>query len=566
MLIALALQNGDPMFKRMTFGLFLASLTPLATAENLLQIYQQAKGYDAQIKALESEYQAIKEQKVQALAATKPQATVSGAASMGYANTQTDLPTHQHGDYTSGNYSLNLSKTLYNKGLDVQVEQSDAVIAQAKAGLEVERQALIMRVAQAYFEFLLAQDNVQLAKAEKQAIAKQLEQVKAYFEAGQVAITDVKEVEAQNDLAEAQVISANQQRNIANEKLRVLTGRGYKSLATLRSNVPLLPPKPNNIKHWINAATKNNPNLVSAKFGIDSAQKEIDKQRASRKPTVDFVASHTGSFTNHRFGVDTDQYDTSIGVQMSMPLYTSGASGSRIRAAKFSRNQAQQQYEFSKRQVVEQVSGAFISVKSNISQVTANRKALTSATVAAEASRAGFEVGTRTAVDVLTSLRETFRAERDYANARYNYLVSTLNLKQAAGTLNVNDVKAMTKYLMPYRPRQPIAAARKASTQTSPQTKTTNNKTTAAATSALTPTTSTAPFSSPNKAPETPVSTTPPAVTAQTSTSKPTLSETDLQKAISQLLPQTQKTITATPSSTSEIEGINHKTLEKLMN
>jgi outer membrane protein len=549
MLIALALQNGDPMFKRMTFGLFLASLTPLANAENLLQIYQQAKGYDARIKALESEYQAIKEQKVQALAATKPQATVSGAASMGYANTQTDRPSHQHGDYTSGNYSVNLSKTLYNKSLDVQVEQSDAVIAQAKAGLEVERQDLIMRVAQAYFEFLLAQDNVQFAKAEKQAIAKQLEQVKAYFEAGQVAITDVKEVEAQNDLAEARVISANQQRDIANEKLRVLTGRSYKTLATLRSNVPLLPPKPNNIKHWINTATKNNPNLISARFSIDSAQKEIDKQRASRKPTVDFVANHSGSFANHRFGVDTDQYDTSIGVQMNVPLYTSGASGSRIRAAKFSRNQAQQQYEFSKRQVVEQVSGAFISVKSNISQVTANRKALTSATVAAEASRAGFEVGTRTAVDVLTSLRETFRAERDYANARYNYLVSTLNLKQAAGTLNANDVKAMTQYLMPYRPRQPIAAAKRA----------TANKT--ATTPALTPTTSTAPSNSTDKAPQAPATATSPAVTPN----KSALSDTDLQ-TISQLLPQAPKTTTPTPSNTSEIEGINNKTLEKLMN
>ncbi|HHC73762.1 MAG TPA: type I secretion protein TolC, partial [Thiothrix sp.] len=280
MLLHSLLLNGETMFKRITVGLFIASLTPLANAENLLQIYQQARGYDARLKALESEFQAIKEQKVQAIAATKPQATLSGAANMGYANTQTDRPTNQHGDYTGANYSLNLSKPLYNKGLDVQIEQSDAVIAQSKASLETERQDLIIRVAQAYFEFLLAQDNVQFAKAEKQAIAKQLEQVKAYFEAGQVAITDVKEVEAQNDLADASVIQANQQLDLANEKFRVLTGRSYKALATLRSNVPLLPPKPNNIKYWINTATKNNPNLIAARFGIASAQKEIDKQRA----------------------------------------------------------------------------------------------------------------------------------------------------------------------------------------------------------------------------------------------------------------------------------------------
>lgn len=440
--------------KQQTLALFIAaSLTVVvqqAHAENLLQVYQQAKGYDAQLKALESNYLSILEKKPQALAALKPQVTVTGSASHTIQDTLYDAGINDTSDtvnVTNLNYSVNLGKSLYNKSLDAQVAQTDSVIAQASAGLEAGREALILRVAQAYFDFLLAQDNLQLARTEKEAIGRQLEQTRAYFDAGRSAITDVKEAESRYDLAEAQEISNVNALDLAREKLRVLTGNSYQTLNGPAGNTPLALPNPSNIDQWVRTAQASNKQLTASKYAIATAQKNVDIQRAAKKPVVDLFARQTGSASEGDPVLDPQVLGASAGVQVSMPLYTGGSIASRIREAQHSLRQAQQEYDLQARQTEQEARNAYLTVESTISQVKANQRALVSAETAAEATQAGFEVGTRTAVDVLNTLRNVFSARRDYSQSRYNYLLSTLKLKQAAGNLTDRDIQSLSNYM-----------------------------------------------------------------------------------------------------------------------
>ena len=439
--------------KQQTLALLIATSLTLfmqqAQAENLLQVYQQAKAYDAQFKALESNYLATLEKKPQALAALKPQVALSGSASHLYQNTTQDPTPGAMAKYNTNNvsYSVGMSKSLYNKSLDAQVAQSDAIIGQASAGLAAGREALILRTAQAYFNCLLAQDNLQFASTEKQAIARQLEQTRAYFDAGRSAITDVKEAESRHDLATAQEINAANQLDLAREQLRVLTGKLYPNLNAPAANMPLTVPAPQSIDAWVKMAQGSNKELQTKKHAIETAQKTLEIQRAAKKPVVDLYAKHTGSSTRGEPELDPTVYGASAGVEVSVPLYTGGAISSRIREAQHSLRQSQQEYDFQARQTEQQARNAYLTVQSSISQVQANQQALNSAETAAEATQAGYEVGTRTAVDVLTSLRNVFSARRDYANARYNYLLNTLALKQASGTLNDKDIAAMNSFL-----------------------------------------------------------------------------------------------------------------------
>ncbi|EIJ34676.1 TolC family outer membrane protein [Thiothrix nivea] len=453
--------------KQQTLAILIAASLTLAAqqanAENLLQVYQQAKGYDAQFKALENNYLAILERKPQALAALKPQVSVSGSVTETRQRTEYDASLTDPKDIGNGSnatYTLGLSKSLYNGALNAQVKQADAIISQASAGLEAERENLILRTAEAYFNFLLAQDNLEFARTEKDAISRQLEQTRAYFEAGRSAITDVKEAESRYDLAIAQEINAINQLDLSREQLRVLTGGFYQTLNAPAANMPLAMPAPADIEQWVNTAKANNKQLTASKYSLDAAQTEIDRQRAAKKPVVDLVAKQTGSNTESNALLDPQTYGASVGVQVSMPLYTGGAISSKIREAQHSFQQAQQQYEFQDRTTEQQARNAFLTVQSSISQVKANQRALTSAETAAEATQAGFEVGTRTAVDVLTALRNVFSARRDYASARYTYLLNTLTLRQAAGTLSDQDIANMNQF-MTSTPKQLAATLQK---------------------------------------------------------------------------------------------------------
>lgn len=429
-------------------------------AENLLQVYQQAKQFDAQLQAQETGYLATLENRPQALAAKKPQVTLSGSAGLSRTDIFRDasvLSDTSHTNTSNVAYTLNVSKSLYNKSIDAAIAQADVGIAQAFANLESQRQSLLLRVAQRYFNFLLAQDTVEYAATQRQSTERQLKQTKAFFDAGRSPITDVREAQARYDLTVAQEVNAQQQLAVAREALRVVTGQNYQTLNAPQPNIKLIMPQPNSVDSWVTASVKNNKTLQVSQKAIEVAQADINRQRAANGPVVSVYARHTGSMSSGNSALDPISTGLSAGVEASIPLYTGGATASKVRQAQLGFKQAQQNYQYQARLVEEQVRSAYLSVQSSIAQAQANRQALLSAETAAKATQVGFQVGTRTAVDMLTTLSAVFSARRDYSSARYNYLLNMINLKQATGVLAEQDLAQMSRLLT-----QPVALQRAA--------------------------------------------------------------------------------------------------------
>jgi len=435
------------LFPHLSIALIIGLITTPVYSENLLQVYQHAKANDAQLKISEAGFLAALEAKPQVISGLKPQVAVRANSTYGLNYTSRALSKDDGSAFFNLGYDLTLSKSLINKQLDAQIEQVDASILQSKATLESDRQDLIIRVGEAYFEYLNAKETLEFRKSETVAIGKQLNQAKAFFEAGRSAITDVKEAQARFDLANAQISVANQQIDVANENLRAITTRYYKNLQGASDKIPLLIPAPNNIESWAKVAVANSKSLIAAKYGVDIAQSNVDIQRAARKPVVNIIAAHGTSSTFGDDTVDRDSIDGSIGLQLSMPILDGGNISSRVRQSRLQLQQARQQLELQKRLAVQQSRAAYLTIVSGLAQVKALRQALNSTQAASDATQAGFEAGTRTAIDVLVSLRETFSARRDYSTARYAFLLNTLRLKQAVGTLTESDLAAVSKLL-----------------------------------------------------------------------------------------------------------------------
>lgn len=438
--------------KRFATPLFIAISLLISTsvsAENLLQVYSHAKAYDPRLKTFEENFRSTKESINQAKAALRPQANLSASGTLATQDVSNSLRNNGYTDYNSSSYTLSLNKSLYHKELNALVGKAKSNVAQAQAELAGRRQELIIRTAESYFNILLNQENLSFAQAEKKAIGKQYEQVKAHFEAGILAITDVKETQSRYDQAGAAEISSANQLELAKESLRVLTGRSYKKLAGIGKGIKLVKPNPSNVEAWIKLSDKNNKQIQAAKHAIKVTQKNLEQQRAGRKPTVDLVAKHTGTLTrDYDNGLfDKNQNDNSLTIQLNIPLYTGGATSSKVRDAHHNKRRAQHELELQKQLAIQQVRSAYLTVISDISRSLSLKQALISSEVALEATQAGFEVGTRTAVDVLLSLRSVFAAKRDFASARYNYLLNMLKLRQAAGTITINDVKKTTALL-----------------------------------------------------------------------------------------------------------------------
>ncbi len=423
-------------------------------AESLFQAYQDAKANDAQLKAQETGFLATLENKTQALSQKKPQLNISGSSSLSR-NISIDDSTSRSS--LNGSYTLNLSKSLYNKNIDAQIDQVDASILQAKLQLEEQRQALILRVAQPYFNYLNAIETLRFATTEKKAVQRQLEQVKVFFEVGQSPITDLKEAESRYNLTVASEVAAQQGIIDARENLRVMTRKGYNALKGPAANLPLQIPAPGNINSWVSLAKQNSKSLLTAKQAIEVARQNIEVQRSNRKPVVNIYARHTGSLAITNSPIDPVITGASVGVEASMPLYQGGAISSRVRQAQHQFRQAQQNYQYQERLIESQVRSAYLSIQSGISQIKAQQRALVSAQTAASATKTGFEVGTRTAVDVLTTLRDVFSARRSVSSARNAFLLSTLNLRQAAGTLSEKDLQTLSNQMT-----QPLGQTRQA--------------------------------------------------------------------------------------------------------
>ncbi|MCK9532310.1 MAG: TolC family outer membrane protein [Gammaproteobacteria bacterium] len=418
-----------------------------ALAADLLDVYQRAQVADPQIAAAAAQHGAALQARPLARSNLMPK--LSAGALYSQASTDTDgsaVPIAQRGsvDTDTTEYNLSLIQPLYHQDYFVQLSQADARIAQADANYTAAQQDLIVRAASAYFGVLAAEDNLRFAEAQRTAFEQQLRQTRQRFEVGLTAITDVREAQARYDLATAQEITARNQLDTANEQLRELTGEDYESLAKL-GEVPLVVPEPANMDTWVNKALEQNLQLIAAEAASRFQREEIRRQRAQRYPTLDLTA-RVGS-TERDTGLVTEQDSTVVGINLNFPFYQGGLISARTRESEFLYQQALAQLDQQRRATVRQTRDAFNGVQAGISQVEALHQAVISAQTALDATQAGYEVGTRTAVDVLDAQQQLYQAQSDYASARYNYVLATLQLKQAAGTLTPDDVRLINAWL-----------------------------------------------------------------------------------------------------------------------
>jgi len=417
-------------------------------ALSLQESFELAQQSDPEILSARAEYEAAAENIPQARSALLPQISLDIFAANNEQKTSNAsgifLP---NGDSEMDNkgYELSITQSLYNHQYYKLLDQAKASVAQAAAFYSAQQQELLLRVAEQYFDVLAAEDNLRFARAEKKAVAKQLEQTKKRFEVGLIAITDVKEAQAQFDLTAAQEIAARNQLDNSKEVLQVTINQPVEQLSGLREQFPLDVPSPNNVGKWTQTAERQNLGIKAASYALEAAQAGKNANRAGHYPSLSLQATQSDTEFDGTTGI-ADQEDTTISINLNIPLYAGGATSSKSRQAGFQLRQAQSNLELQKRLARQQTRSAFLGLNAAIASVKALKQALISNQTAVEATTAGFEVGTRTSVDVLNALRNQYRAERDYAQSRYDYLINRLKLKQAAGVLDKSDIETINQW------------------------------------------------------------------------------------------------------------------------
>lgn len=429
--------------KLLTVSLVLA-LAQSAHADNLVELYDIAVQQDPQFQAARATQSSVKKTEEIARGGLLP--TIGLSANVNHINQDVrNSPTARDDSFNRQDVALSLSQPVFRKDRWLSVDQAQILSGKAEVDFLAAEQDLIIRLARAYFNVLSAQDTLEFVLSDKKAIERQLEQARQRFEVGLIAITAVHEAQAAYDQSTANQINAENALDNANEALREIVGNQAFKLDTLAAELDLSKPDPADLSAWTEKALQQNPKVIAAKNTTEVAQKEIEVKRSGHYPTIDLVGSHSLSRTSANNGSDLDT--TSIGLQLALPLYAGGSVTASTEKAQLDFEAAQYGVEQQKRVVTRQVRDAYRGVIASISQVKALEATRKSSKSALEATEAGFEVGTRTIVDVLNSQRNLYSAVRDYAQARYNYIINGLLLKQAAGTLSGKDLEQVNQWL-----------------------------------------------------------------------------------------------------------------------
>lgn len=344
----------------------------------------------------------------------------------------------------SSGASVQARQSLFNWANWQNLTRAEKVALQNQTVYDVEVQTLIVRVTTAYFNVLKAKDNLTFVAAEKRSVERQLEQTKQRFAVGLTAITDVHEAQAQFDSVVAREISSENELENAREALREITGQYHEQIAQLNTDkFSTSRPTPAIVTDWVNIAEQNNLTLKAQRIALDVSELDIDLAKSGHLPTLDATASVGITKPS---GMERED-SSSVGISLSVPIYSGGGIEAGVRVAQANYVEVSQALEQSHRSVVRQIRSSFNNVNSQMSQIRALEQAVISAQSALQATEAGFDVGTRTIVDVLLSTRNLFDAQRNLAGARYDYILAQLTLKQAAGNLAEDDLLAINAAL-----------------------------------------------------------------------------------------------------------------------
>ena len=436
------------MFSKYKSRLFLIILlSGHLTAENLLDIYNEALENDPTFKAAEYSYLADKEIIVQGRAALLPSITLSGST---YWNEYYQDDVLQQ-EYNSFSKSARVSQPLFRLDTWFNFKRSKSLTNAAEAEFAYEQQNLILRTAELYFGVLRAIDNLNAAISEEKAIKKQLDQAQQRYEVGLSAITGVQEAQLAYDLSKAARINNEGNLFSAREALNALIGKEIFSLDELGEDLQISSPFPNSKEDWVNLALKNNYQLKASYLRKDAAKSNARSAASNHLPKIDIVGSRSDSETNQfnyeGFSINGQGIPVpavtgrrNYAIQLSVPIFQGGAVSSRRKQAYSQYNQADENTLFTERRIIQEVRSQFSNVNTLVANVNAQKQAVISATSALEATQVGYKVGTRNVVDLLQAEKNLYSAEKNLANAKYDYILANLRLALAAGTIDPGDI------------------------------------------------------------------------------------------------------------------------------
>lgn len=459
-------------------ALVAAGVAAPAPAEDLMQIYQQARDADPSLAFADATKLAVGENVPEARAALLPQISASlgylhndgGSKSVSPLTDANGLPVQDQ----AGNFVLlpqaittrdrsreaqgTLTQSIFNYGNISRLRGARQTAAASASDYDAALQDLLVRTATTYFNVLTQEDQLTFAQANEKALARQLDQAEQRYQVGLSAITDVHNARANHDSSVAQVITAQNTLDTARESVSQIIGKDFGDLKKLREQMQLNRPEPGDIASWVDTAVKQNPTLASREHSLEAAQINISTQRSGHLPTLNasLVRTDTPAWGNSTISESGQSFvspdsglraSTTIGVTLNVPIFTGGLVHAQSRQAVFQRDAAQDQFELQRRTVVAGTRNAYRAVIAGISEVEATKQAVVSAQSSLEATQAGFEVGTRTIVDVLLAQQTLFQAQSAYSQARHAFVISGLQLKQAAGVIEVKDLEAVNALL-----------------------------------------------------------------------------------------------------------------------
>ncbi|WP_424858914.1 TolC family outer membrane protein [Tepidimonas sp. HKU77] len=426
----------------------LASAAAGAHAQNLQTLLDAAQAYDAAYLAAKAQFDASRARAEQARARVLPTVGLSAEA---FVNRRDSSVSALDDTFNNQSAKIAASHPLYRPGNHLEVEQAERSLQAAQAQLQAAEQDLIVRLSQAYFDVLGAEDTLAFVRAQKAAVEQQLAAAKRNFEVGTATITDTREAQARYDLVLAQEIAAENDLRVKRLALDQLVGRSDTQPWRLPAAVALPQPTPDDVAAWVQRATAEHPNVRAAQAALDIARLEVRKAQAAKGPTLDAVAQYQWARAPGQtppFPYVRNQ-TASIGVQFNLPLYTGGALDNRIKEAVALEDKARNDVEGALRAVSQATRAAFFGVQSGLGQVRALEAAEASSQSALEANQLGYQVGVRINIDVLNAQSQLFETKARLAKARYDVLVGSLRLRQAAGVLKTEDLQPLNALLQP---------------------------------------------------------------------------------------------------------------------
>jgi outer membrane protein len=413
-------------------------------AETLLEIYRLAQGNDPTFEAARYAFEAAQEKVPQARAGLFPALNLTGNDNATHASSKfTNIPLVNR-DVHAWTWTLQLTQPLVRLQTAYAYRESKSLVDQARAQYTQAEQDLILRVTRAYFDVLVAQENIEVADAQIHATGEQLALAKRGFEAGTNAITDVHEAKSRSDLARSQRIAAQNELEAKHAELEKLVGQPSITLAVLQPAVVIPKPESDDVKAWMEQARENNPAVLAPKAAVNAAEAEVSKNRAEYSPTLDLTASYGKNYSSGNTNTPSD-YETransrQLGVQINIQLYAGGTTRSHVIEAIANKNKAVAELEMARRQSGTDARQAYAAIVNGLAQVEALESAVESSKSAVNGNRIGYKLGIHMNIDVLNAEQQLYTAQRDLLKARYDTLFQGFKLKAAAGVLTESDV------------------------------------------------------------------------------------------------------------------------------